>query len=54
MTRPDKKEWKREKEKKRKIVENFTLIALAVIGLLLSKCLSLQTENYIYYRVYFV
>jgi len=39
---------------KRKIIENFTLIALAVIGLLLSKCIFSQTKNYIYYRVYFV
>jgi len=46
---------KREKEKKeRKIAENFTLIALTVIRLLLSKFISSQTENYIYYRVYFV
>ena len=55
---PGKKEWEgkreREGEKKRKIAENFTLIAPAVIVLLLSKYISSQTENCIHYQVYFV
>lgn len=50
-----KREGERERKKvKRKIAENFTLIAQAVIVLLLSKYISSQTENCIHYQVYFV